>query len=414
MPDHTPPEIIRTPLDELVLQICLLYEERQKSSPLSGPKAGVCPVSFLQKAPEPPPSHSLVQACQHLIEVGALTTFESHERKTYRLTPLGYHLSRLPMDAKIGKVCLIGCILDCLDPALTVAAALSSAKSIFLSRWGLSALDEAWKAAMRRRNELVENGYGGRSWRGGTVKGDMIATIAVYNAWSEQRTFREQLNFAVSNGLDNRVLADIKGLRKQFKEYLLDAGFLSKADACSTHKEDARLASCCLVAGLYPNIATLMRPRREKGRLTMKGGRLITKTSEMCRPSSTSFQAARIKNASETGKDAYAVFHSKHRTVGTNSKVGEIFLSEVNFVSRYALMLFGGELQVRRNALIVDGWLKFKIGDDKKSGAVLIQELRRELDAVLLKHMENESNKDTVKEECEDVLKFVQSLLSLE
>jgi hypothetical protein len=242
----------------------------------------------------------------------------------------------------------------------------------------------------------------------------MIAAIAVYNEWSRKRTFKEQLNFSISNGLDNRVLVDIKGLRKQFKEYLLDAGFVSNDDDCNACMEDARLASCCLVAGLYPNIATLMRPRREKGKLTMKGGRLITKSSEICRPSSSSFQAARVKNASETGKDAYAVFHSKHRTVGTGSKVGEVFLSEVNFVSRYALMLFGGELQVRKNALIVDGWLKFKIGDDKKAGAVLIQELRREIDAVLLKHLESGTTEEAVKQECEDVLNFVRELLSFE
>lgn len=414
MPDQTPPEIIRTPLDELVLQICLLYEERYGSPDSGALRAGVCPISFLQKAPEPPPCHSLVQACQHLVEVGALDEAEGPERSTYRLTSLGYHLSRLPMDAKLGKVLLVGCILDCLDPALTVAAALSSTKSIFLSRWGRSAEDEQWKTTLQRRNDIVENGYGGKGWKGGTVKGDMIAAIAVFDAWSRKKTFKDQMNFAISNGLDNRVLVDIKGLRKEFKEYLLDARFLSKEDECNARREDARLASCCLVAGLYPNIATLMRPRREKGKLTMKGGRLITKSSEICRPSSSSFQSARVRNASETGKDAYAVFHSKHRTVGTSARVGEVFLSEVNFVSRYALMLFGGELQVRKNALIVDEWLKFKIGDDKKAGAVLIQALRRDIDAVLLKHMESGSAKVTVKQECEDVLNFVQTLLSVE
>ena len=415
IPDQTPPEILRTPLDELVLQICLLYEERRDSSGTSGDqKLGVCPITFLRNAPEPPPSHSLVQACQHLIEVGALDVMQNTGRTTYRLTPLGYHLSRLPIDAKVGKVLLVGCILDCIDPALTVAAALSSTKPIFLSRWGRAAEDKQWKEAVQRCSALVENGYGGKGWKGGTVKGDMIAAIAVYDEWSRKKTFKDQLNFAMSHGLDNRVLLDVKGLRKQFKDYLLDAGFLSKEDECNACKDDARLASCCLVAGLYPNIATLMRPRREKGRLTLKGGRLITKTSELCRPSSSSFQAARVRNASESGKDAYAVFHSKHRTVGTSSKAGEVFLNEVNFVSRYALILFGGKLQVRKNAVIIDDWLKFNIGDDKKAGAVLIQELRREIDGVLLKHMESGMEKASVKEACEDVLSFVRTLLSFE
>lgn len=40
------------------------------------------------------------------------------------LTPLGYHLAHLPMDARVGKLLLVGAILQCLDPILTIAAAL--------------------------------------------------------------------------------------------------------------------------------------------------------------------------------------------------------------------------------------------------------------------------------------------------
>ena len=159
LPDQTPPEIIRTPLDEVVLQICLLYEERRSSAGPGKLNGGACPISFLQKAPEPPPSHSLVQACQHLVEVGALVVLKNDDRTTYRLSPLGYHLSRLPMDAKLGKVLLVGCILDCIDPALTVAAALSNNKSLFLNRWGSAAQDEQWKVAVNRRSQLIENGF---------------------------------------------------------------------------------------------------------------------------------------------------------------------------------------------------------------------------------------------------------------
>lgn len=40
------------------------------------------------------------------------------------LTPLGYHLAHLPMDARVGKLLLVGAFLQCLDPILTIAAAL--------------------------------------------------------------------------------------------------------------------------------------------------------------------------------------------------------------------------------------------------------------------------------------------------
>ena len=41
------------------------------------------------------------------------------------LTPLGRMLVRMPVDAQIGKMLVFGCLLRCLSPCLTIAAALS-------------------------------------------------------------------------------------------------------------------------------------------------------------------------------------------------------------------------------------------------------------------------------------------------
>jgi hypothetical protein len=123
-----------------------------------------------------------------------------------------------------------------------------------------------------------------------------------------------------------------------------------------------------------------MRPRKGGP----KGGRLLTKEGDICRPQSQSFQRSRVQRAGETGNDAYAVYHTKHRSVTSEETKKEVFLSNVNFVPRYALLLFSGDLHVEKNAIIVDGWLKFKIGETGKAGAVLLLALRRELDATLL------------------------------
>lgn len=40
------------------------------------------------------------------------------------LTPLGYHLAKLPVDPRVGKMILFGAIFSCLDPVLTVASVL--------------------------------------------------------------------------------------------------------------------------------------------------------------------------------------------------------------------------------------------------------------------------------------------------
>lgn len=41
------------------------------------------------------------------------------------LTPLGYHLGKLPVDPHTGKMLLMGALFGCVDPVCSVAASLS-------------------------------------------------------------------------------------------------------------------------------------------------------------------------------------------------------------------------------------------------------------------------------------------------
>jgi HrpA-like RNA helicase len=443
---QTPPEMIRTPLDELILQLCLMYEQRRDELSPEGradnnfPK-GANPLQFLSQVPEPPPTASLEQACQHLLDVDALHVVDGSTSTTgspllYRLTPLGFHLSRLPMDAKVGKTLIVGCILECLEGALTIAATLSSSKSCFYSKFGKSPIvDRDYELAVEARARLIESGFGGNGWRGGTVKGDLITAIACYREWEKRSNDKERFDFACKNALDHTALKEIQELRKQYLELLVDAGFVSSHSASSwatpvrharskntkqhlsqnQFQDDALLTSCCLVAGLYPNVCTLMRPRKGGP----KGGRLLTKEGDVCRPQMQSFQRPRVQKAAETGKDAYAVYHNKHRSLGTGNRPGEVFLSEVNFVSRYALLLFSGELEIVKNAIVLDGWLKFKIGEKSVAGAVLLLALRDELDQSLLQKIsrENDTNcedDDKQDEEINELMNVVRQLLAEE
>ncbi|KAM3367501.1 hypothetical protein ACQJBY_016223 [Aegilops geniculata] len=76
------PEMLRMPLTELCLQIKSLHLGDIKS--------------FLLKAVEPPKEEAISSAIDLLFKVGA---FEGHEE----LSPLGYHLAKLPVDVLIGK-----------------------------------------------------------------------------------------------------------------------------------------------------------------------------------------------------------------------------------------------------------------------------------------------------------------------
>jgi ATP-dependent RNA helicase DHX29 len=77
------------------------------------------PVDFLNKALDPPPTISVEAAMETLFEVGAV------DRVSLKVTPLGFHLSSLPVDVHIGKTLLFSCILSCLDPILIIAASVS-------------------------------------------------------------------------------------------------------------------------------------------------------------------------------------------------------------------------------------------------------------------------------------------------
>jgi hypothetical protein len=202
-------------------------------------------------------------------------------------------------------------------------------------------------------------------------------------------------------------------------------------DDGNEHSDNALLTSCCILAGLYPNIATLVRP--VKGKLGFRGGRLMTRNGDSCVPSSSSFQAERVRSVAETGRDAYAVFHSKLKlSVADCLRPDRIILDGVNFVSRFALILFGGELQVHDNFLVVDEWLKFKVSGSSSAGsneddarkkvrpvvaAILLHELRKELDALLLLRLHHCLSKNDAREtdrRSDDLIQLVLRILEQE
>lgn len=61
---------------------------------------------------------------------------------------MGRLLSKLPTDVHLGKFLLIATVFRCLDPALTIAAALNS-KSPFVSPFGMEQEADRAKASFR-------------------------------------------------------------------------------------------------------------------------------------------------------------------------------------------------------------------------------------------------------------------------
>jgi len=66
---------------------------------------------------DPPESKSVQQSVALLQRLGALDENEV-------LTPLGFHMAKLPVPAQCSKMLILAAWFNCLDPILSVAASL--------------------------------------------------------------------------------------------------------------------------------------------------------------------------------------------------------------------------------------------------------------------------------------------------
>ncbi|MCR4395198.1 MAG: ATP-dependent RNA helicase HrpA [Candidatus Saccharicenans sp.] len=104
-PEHTPPEILRSNLAEVILRMLDL----ELGDPLRFP--------FL----DPPAARAVGDGYRTLLELGAIDKTETG----YELTDLGRKMARLPLDPRLSRLLLEASRRGCLQEATVIAAALS-------------------------------------------------------------------------------------------------------------------------------------------------------------------------------------------------------------------------------------------------------------------------------------------------
>ncbi|KAK7017965.1 ATP-dependent RNA helicase A, partial [Halocaridina rubra] len=109
--EHMTPEMFRTPLHEIALSIKLL-------------RLGSIG-EFLSKAVQAPPIDAVIEAEVTLREMKCLD-------RNDELTPLGRILARLPVEPRLGKMVILGCIFFHGDATCTIAAHNSTSPEIFI------------------------------------------------------------------------------------------------------------------------------------------------------------------------------------------------------------------------------------------------------------------------------------------
>ncbi|KAK9832693.1 hypothetical protein WJX81_000845 [Elliptochloris bilobata] len=355
------PEMVRVPLEELVLQIHLLR---------LGPAA-----AFLANVLEPPPAKSVAGALAQLQAIGALTADE-------RLTPLGHHLAQLPVDAKIGKLLLLAASLGCLAPCLTIAACLSH-RSPFVA--GFDQQD----AAQRAKAALAAPGADTLAAGQQSDHLVMAAVLAGWEAACAQGGRAGAAAYAKKHLLAGQTLDMLSDMRRQFSGMLADARFVSPRGGARSRASDSKgagsgagwaddpaavwnrhaaqpaVVKAALCAALYPN-AAVMDESGGAGRPAWNDG-----TADVHIHPSSSLHALEAPQFSRP----YLVYLEKVKTSRT-------FLRDCTVVSPMALLLFGGALAVQHEAglVLVDDWLRIRASAPT---AVLVKKLRAALDALL-------------------------------
>ncbi|OMO51588.1 Double-stranded RNA-binding protein [Corchorus capsularis] len=218
--DYQLPELLRTPLQSLCLQI--------KSLELGGI------TEFLSRALQPPELLSVQNAVEYLKIIGALDENEN-------LTALGRNLSMLPVEPKLGKMLIMGAIFNCLDPIMTIVAGLS-VRDPFLMPFDKKDLAESAKAQ-----------FSGQEYS------DHIALVRAYEGWKEAERERSGYEYCWKNFLSAQTLKAIDSLRKQFFYLLKDTGLVDQnIENCNKWSRDEHLIRAVICAGLFPGICSVV------------------------------------------------------------------------------------------------------------------------------------------------------------
>ncbi|CAI9096105.1 OLC1v1032182C3 [Oldenlandia corymbosa var. corymbosa] len=297
--DYQLPEILRTPLQSLCLQIKSL-----KLGSIS---------EFLSRALQAPESLAVQNAIEHLKVIGALDGNEN-------LTPLGRYLTMLPMEPKLGKMLLLGSMLHCLDPILTIVAGLS-VRDPFLSPLEKKDLAEAAKAQF-------SHDYS-----------DHLALLRAYQGWKDAERDLNGYEYCWKNFLSAQSMKAIDSLRTEFYLLLKDTGLVDSNSAIyNTWSYDEHLVRAVICYGLYPGVCSVVPNEKSFSLKTMEDGQVLLHSNSV---NARNFDIA----------FPWLVFNEK-------IKVNSIFLRDSTAVSDSVLLLFGGSIQKGD----VDGHLKMRGG----------------------------------------------------
>ncbi|EAU88277.2 pre-mRNA splicing factor [Coprinopsis cinerea okayama7 len=208
LPAATPPEISRTDLTSLILQLKALG------------------VDDLMKFPwvTPPPAESVLRALEALSASGLITD-------SGHLTHTGSKIAEYPIEHNIAKMLFASEDFKCGEEILTIAAMISVQNVFVIPDGAPGALAE-----LERRKFTAE-------------EGDHLTLLNAYNAFIR---YGQSSSWCKSHALSFRAMSRAVSIRAQLKKYMIR--FKLPIISC---EGDAKRLRQCLVSGYWQNSARL-------------------------------------------------------------------------------------------------------------------------------------------------------------
>ncbi|XP_064617044.1 LOW QUALITY PROTEIN: ATP-dependent RNA helicase A-like [Liolophura sinensis] len=351
---HTTPEIFRVTLHELALSIKLL-------------RLGSVG-TFLAKAVEPPPIDAVMEAVALLKDMRALDDNEE-------LTPLGRILAKMPIEPRLGKMIIYGCLFRVGDAMCTIAASTTFPEPFITP-------------ADRRRLSWVHKNLAG------TRHSDHVALLNAFQLWEEARANGEdaEMSFCDHKSLSLPTLRMTCEAKYQLRDILVNEGFPEECftpDVLSFSGPDTKLdvVITLLSLGLYPNVCYHQEKRKVLTTESKSG--LVHKSSVNCSNQEIFFPSP------------FFIFGEKIRTHAVSCK-------QMTMVTPLQLLLFGSRsVTWEEGQVILDKWITLAM---EFTVAAKVVGLRPALEALLVRATKDPESVTTPGEQEEGLLSVMKAL----
>ncbi|KAJ3807294.1 P-loop containing nucleoside triphosphate hydrolase protein [Lentinula aff. lateritia] len=366
MAKYAVPEILRVPLEAVSLAVRVMRPEGDVKH-------------YLAQAIDSPELNAMDTAWSTLKELGALD-------QQGMLTPLGHHISMLPIDIRLAKMLILGTIFRCLGPMLTIAACLSS-KPLFVS-------------PMDKREEAIQ--ARARFSKGNS---DLLTDMNAFNeclrltsggkSQSAVRQFCEKASGINANFISQSTLREISTLRRDYLGPLAAIGFVPldstpSSPGLNVNSSEENLLKALILGGLWPRVARVHLPKSAIKFDKVQGG-TVQRENTAKEFKIFDIQEGRVFLHPSSVLFGHASWKSPFIAYFQKSLTTKIFLRDVTEVPIWSILLFGGPISINH----VSGGLTVSTRDSTvKIRAwprigILVNHIRHLLEAKLRKCIED-------------------------